>query len=192
MRGSMKFWLTGAALGVATLAGAPAQAATIIRTFNFTGSDIVRLFGTAPSPVSSVVLSFTVEFDPLLAYTNQTSGIVLNSVNIPLGSAFGFSYQPVANQFMTVGGLANNTNGASTANDDFVLAINNTAGASPSVLSFVFTTAGAPGSLFRSFDNALVAAPVPEPATWFMMIFGFGAVGMALRRRQKPRAPAHA
>lgn len=29
-------------------------------------------------------------------------------------------------------------------------------------------------------------APVPEPATWALMILGFGAVGAALRRRQEP------
>lgn len=30
----------------------------------------------------------------------------------------------------------------------------------------------------------LTAAPIPEPATWGMMIAGFGAVGFALRRRR--------
>ena len=32
---------------------------------------------------------------------------------------------------------------------------------------------------------AFTAAAVPEPATWAMMIFGFGMVGYALRRRRK-------
>ena len=32
---------------------------------------------------------------------------------------------------------------------------------------------------------AQVAAPVPEPATWAMMLAGFGALGFALRRRSK-------
>ena len=30
------------------------------------------------------------------------------------------------------------------------------------------------------------ATAVPEPATWAMMLIGFGAVGFAMRRRQKP------
>lgn len=32
------------------------------------------------------------------------------------------------------------------------------------------------------------AGPVPEPATWAMMVAGFGAVGYALRRREKVTA----
>lgn len=36
--------------------------------------------------------------------------------------------------------------------------------------------------------QASVAAPVPEPATWAMLILGFGAAGAALRRRRA--APA--
>nr|WP_223276762.1 PEPxxWA-CTERM sorting domain-containing protein [Sphingomonas daechungensis] len=27
-------------------------------------------------------------------------------------------------------------------------------------------------------------AAVPEPATWAMMLFGFGAVGLSMRRRK--------
>jgi hypothetical protein len=33
-----------------------------------------------------------------------------------------------------------------------------------------------------------IGAPVPEPATWAMMIAGFGAVGVALRRRRRRTA----
>ena len=36
------------------------------------------------------------------------------------------------------------------------------------------------------FDNvAVVSSAVPEPATWAMMLFGFGVVGSALRRRSR-------
>ena len=41
------------------------------------------------------------------------------------------------------------------------------------------------GSLGGSITISQAAA-VPEPATWAMMLIGFGAVGFAMRRRQKP------
>jgi hypothetical protein len=42
---------------------------------------------------------------------------------------------------------------------------------------------GTVGSYVGNFN---VAAPVPEPATWAMMLLGFGAMGMVIRRRRKP------
>ena len=33
---------------------------------------------------------------------------------------------------------------------------------------------------------AAATPPVPEPATWAMMILGFGGIGMVLRRRRRP------
>lgn len=44
-------------------------------------------------------------------------------------------------------------------------------------------SAGGPGQVLR-------IAAVPEPATWLMMIAGFGLVGATLRRRQAPRPTA--
>lgn len=35
-----------------------------------------------------------------------------------------------------------------------------------------------------SLDNAVTGA-VPEPATWAMMLLGFGGMGVALRRRKR-------
>jgi hypothetical protein len=36
--------------------------------------------------------------------------------------------------------------------------------------------------------RATVSSPVPEPATWAMMLIGFGAVGYSLRRRRRAGA----
>ena len=37
-----------------------------------------------------------------------------------------------------------------------------------------------------SFGGDINFAAVPEPATWAMMLLGFGAVGFAMRRRRQP------
>jgi hypothetical protein len=63
--------------------------------------------------------------------------------------------------------------------------------------SFTWTATGGPSALqFNSggtisadaiLDNVLLtglAAAVPEPSTWAMMLLGFGAIGFAMRRRR--------
>ncbi len=55
--------------------------------------------------------------------------------------------------------------------------------------SFAYTRAGTPIDLIEIIDNIEytpgIAAAVPEPATWGMMLVGFGIVGGAMRRRQR-------
>ena len=36
-----------------------------------------------------------------------------------------------------------------------------------------------------AFNGSVSAAPVPEPATWAMMLVGFGLIGFGLRRRRE-------
>ena len=35
-------------------------------------------------------------------------------------------------------------------------------------------------------DNVSIDPAVPEPATWAMMLLGFGGIGLAMRRRRRP------
>lgn len=44
----------------------------------------------------------------------------------------------------------------------------------------------ADGSTLTTFAQLGSGAAVPEPATWAMMLVGFGAIGFSMRRRQKP------
>ena len=37
-----------------------------------------------------------------------------------------------------------------------------------------------------TYSGSISFAAVPEPATWAMMLLGFGAIGFALRRRRAP------
>ena len=49
------------------------------------------------------------------------------------------------------------------------------------ITSIDFTSTQAAGE----YDNLGVIAAVPEPSTWGLMLFGFGAIGMSLRRRRR-------
>ncbi|RYE96375.1 MAG: PEP-CTERM sorting domain-containing protein [Oxalobacteraceae bacterium] len=53
-------------------------------------------------------------------------------------------------------------------------------------LNGTFTTQD--GSVAQRANFAPIGAPVPEPATWAMMILGMGAVGFAMRRKSKTYA----
>ncbi|MEM6859004.1 MAG: PEPxxWA-CTERM sorting domain-containing protein [Pseudomonadota bacterium] len=50
----------------------------------------------------------------------------------------------------------------------------------------IFKAGGKSNSFGGYVDN--IALSVPEPATWLLMIFGLGAVGASMRRRQKATA----
>lgn len=46
------------------------------------------------------------------------------------------------------------------------------------------------GSAFLGVSSAgTVAGAIPEPSTWAMMLFGFGAIGFSLRRRRQTALP---
>jgi choice-of-anchor C domain-containing protein len=56
-------------------------------------------------------------------------------------------------------------------------------------LSFAADPATSAGAFGAALDNVVIAA-VPEPATWLMLILGFGLVGGAMRRRKPVAAIA--
>ncbi len=77
------------------------------------------------------------------------------------------------------------------SNGDNFFGLSATSGAD-TFYGFAFTT----NNILNSFGfetvagraitaTAAIPAPVPEPATWAMMLFGFGAAGLALRRRAR-------
>ncbi|MFL6755162.1 MAG: FxDxF family PEP-CTERM protein [Sphingomicrobium sp.] len=48
----------------------------------------------------------------------------------------------------------------------------------------------APNIAAASYSGTLNIAPVPEPATWAMMLLGFGGIGMTMRKRRRGLALA--
>jgi hypothetical protein len=186
----MKSFLGSVGLAIALVASVPASAVVFTTSGDTTSGltynrPVPANFPTTLSGTGTAVryntLSFTVStagsYDFLM--TSTTSGF----------DPFISLYRPTFNPSAPL------TN-ALVARDDFGAPPFNTTGFSRSLLTgtnyfLVFT--GFNNQDFGTYDLTINgpgtvtpgAGAVPEPATWAMMIGGFGAVGFAMRRRQK-------
>ena len=105
-------------------------------------------------------------------YTDSQFAQDINFTTADLnGSAFTFNPNGQF-EFGSVGNVALNTGGTNA------LTVNGLAGR---------TALGANASFSGVLSFAAAQSPVPEPATWAMMLVGFGAVGFGMRRRTSAR-----
>ncbi len=127
--------------------------------------------------------SLTLSFVDNVAVNGAGNDIVLFELGVPDG-------WNVTINGITLGGLSANTgfsaggfnlNALAIDLSDFGIAANGTV----SSLSVTFISGGATTStsLVGALNSASVGGAVPEPATWAMLIAGFGLVGAAVRRR---------
>lgn len=164
------------------LASASAEAATITRAFEFYATNF------APdAPLAWVEGKFTVTFDPAVASSGSLDSLKISYPGLQFTAAnTGFSVIPTLSGLMTVGGTAGGVGSLATNTSDFLLRFGG-AGRDPFgylPLQFSYST-GTGTSWTGDFQMTLgtVAPGVPEPATWGLMILGFGAVGAGMRRR---------
>jgi len=170
--------------------GASAQADPVTRTYQFSASSFAPLFDpTSAIPYSTVTGEFTLTFDPLVSKAEGLDGIHLNNLSIPSGSPPSFRYDYIDSLdigSVQIGGSVQGINVVDTFWDDFYLSFQWTGSGSPQFGGFLYTL----GSVIQ--NEAFVAgsgsvtevANVPEPASWALMIGGFGLVGCAARQRR--------
>lgn len=166
-----------------------ASAAVITRTFEFSAHSFAASAGSYAPPVDPVVGSFTIQFDDAADVTDATSGITLNHLNIVLGSAIAYNYMAgfdVLEIGVAEGGGASVIYGGM---NDFFLRISNASSDNPMFLLAAYSQAPTDAIWWTSSFETLPSA-VPEPATWAMMIAGFGMTGTAIRRRRSAFAAA--
>jgi hypothetical protein len=166
--------LIGAA-AIAIMASTPAFAAEQF-TFNF--STVTPLIG-GPGSGSGTITTSGTTIDSR-GFTAQMITAITGTFN---GSAItGFSSLTGANNlfyltgpsFVDGSGLGFTTAAGTSVNLFY----------QSSASSYRINTTGPFTSSFVSANAAAVTAAVPEPATWAMMLFGFGAIGFSVRRKR--------
>jgi hypothetical protein len=168
-----------AILGAGLLAST-SSAQIIKRTFNFTAYNFVDPFGVVTPPVDPVIGSITVKWDRSNVVTDDPVGITLNSINILVDSPLVFD--TLNPDFMEIGGSIFGASGAGY--NDFILYFND-ASTNP-YGGFDYTQTGInTGFVTNTVTITATTDPVPEPASWAMMLGGFGLIGGALRTRRK-------
>lgn len=102
-----------AVLALAVLS-AQAKAAVITETLNVSATGFVATGGSSVGPIDPMTLSFTISYDPTQFYfTPSTTGITLNSVNVPHTAPLSFTAFPGSLDVSTIvaavpGGPASN------------------------------------------------------------------------------------
>ena len=191
----MTFKIASIAVAAAAALTASAQAATVTDLVSFTAFGFSASGGTPP--VDPVTGSFTISFDPSQTYNDVSTGITLDTLNIALGSALTFSYSPtgVSADELRVGGASDGADKVqfSPPTDDFWLYIDNFTTA-PSFQQVGYAQVAAGPNIFFTVDAAgsggtvtvtPVTSGVPEPASWAVMLAGFGGLGAAIRSRRR-------
>ncbi len=161
--------MTGAA--IALMMGTQASAAQFL--FDFATNQVI--FG---SPVSGSGTITTADTPMMVGGRTalQVIGIsgTFNGSAITGGGAFGFgNYFVSGPTFVDGSGIRFDT--TSTTNVSLFFDSN--------AQRYRVNAINQGGSSFVTATSSAVAAAVPEPATWLMMIVGFGAIGWGLRRR---------
>jgi len=188
-----------ATIGAAMLASSPAAAAVVTQNYLVTANFIQQA-----APVKSLTLGFTLTFDPLLSITDTavfnytTSSTAAQFNNLPIVFSAGGYYEGFGNR-MTIGGAPFGTQYQEGADDFFVEFVVDAQGtpipARGANVEYSFSGFRATYNTRQAavvLDNPIVPGPgtgaVPEPATWAMLLLGFGAIGGALRQRRRVTA----
>jgi hypothetical protein len=87
----MRFYAVALLAGVCALGAVPASAATVTTTVTFSATNFFPYKGHN-APVDPVTGSFTVTFDTTHDVQHETSGIVLNNLNIPYDTTKALQY----------------------------------------------------------------------------------------------------
>jgi hypothetical protein len=179
MKYSAKTLFAGAAVVSALIAAAPVSAATIIVAFTGGPFSLTNPIGTLPATklVKGNTYDFTFTMVPPLS-GNTTSTQAQAQARVGTGNV------PELIQYQLYEGTPGSGTLLATSALDYspVVAFN----AVPD--NYYMEVTSAEIAKNNEVASGSIAAAVPEPAGWAMMLVGFGALGLALRRRSASTA----
>jgi hypothetical protein len=193
MRKFVSFLAATAAIAIAT----PASAATLIDLVNLPTQTVMPQALTFTATSTSTVLDFqgynlpssTTLVNVFLAAT----GTAPSTANNLLGLHYTYTPSSCGSPFHAFEGSDPSLYGASNLNfegactglyDSLSQTVSTTVG-TEYTLRFALSVfgQGSNGLRISATDASAVTRAVPEPATWAMMLLGFGGIGMTVRRR---------
>jgi|SwirhisoilCB2_FD_contig_61_912178_length_759_multi_3_in_0_out_0_1 hypothetical protein len=158
---------------------------SISGTFSDTADGINNAAITGLIPISPANERDAV-FDPLVPTSlsfydltpSSNGAFTYNNLFFPAGSPIDCAF-PFSGTFLDVFGLAFNVAGGYAVDlwGDGDLH-------GPGTLTYGVRVTDGTRFLVDQFDGVNATATIPEPATWMIMLMGFGALGYALRRRR--------
>ena len=183
----MKTKLKGLLLAAIVAAGLPASAnaALISREYSLDASRFVPQFEfSLPNPVDPVSLDFRLDFDNSADIEATSAGFTLLGFNLPYGIQYSYIK---GTDHLTIGSDLAGPASCYLSKSSFCVFIHDATSATPDMIGFtqVTSSGGSWVAEVRSveFEDVGRGGAVPEPATWALMILGFGAAGARLRRR---------
>lgn len=141
--------------------------------------------GSPPPPLSGLLLDFDLSFDDSQNIEATTEGFTLNAANLGWSEPIKYAFTTEFSGLLSVGTYPTPGSYSFGFNENTAGIFLFRAPTDPSGPG-LFTYTNSTGNFYQ-FGATIVAtkgvAAVPEPATWSMMILGFGAIGYAMRRK---------
>lgn len=177
--------LRGLLLATVVATGLPvtAGAAVVTREYTLDASRFALEFGSnSPGPVDPVSLNFSLTLDNSADVGPTTAGFALLGFDLPYGIEYSYV---AATDHLTIATDITGPGTCASSDDSFCAFVHDATSFAPELVFFQQVTAsnGVWRANVLSIDYA-DAPGVPEPASWALMILGFGAAGAMLRRRQ--------